>query len=108
MSRTSSGENTGILRTWLSSPMTAMAVPSETSADSSGRSMAKSEPNTRNRTMPAAMMPTPVPPTDGLFACSAICPETEMASPSPEALVAVFTKSCACAMEKSCDGSGRS
>ena len=53
---------------------------------------AKSDPNTTNRTMAAAMIPTPVPPTAGLFACSAICPETEIFSPSPAAPVAVFTK----------------
>ena len=40
-------ENCGIFSTWLSSPMTPMAVPSEASADTRGRAVANPERNTR-------------------------------------------------------------
>jgi hypothetical protein len=42
--------------------MSPMAEPSDTSAETSGSAMAKSDPNTRNSTMPAAMIPMPTPP----------------------------------------------
>ena len=62
--------------TWLSSPISEIAVPSATSAEASGIAIANREPNTRNSTIPAVMMPRPVPPTEGWFACCAIWPET--------------------------------
>ena len=84
-------ENTGIVMTLLTSPITEIAVPSAISAEARGIAIANSDPNTRNNTMPAAMMPRPVPPTDGWFACCASCPETAITTPSPAAVVAVWT-----------------
>ena len=90
---TSSVENSGIFITLLTSPITWIAVPRATSADASGIAIAKSEPNTRNRTIPAVMIPRPVPPIAGSFAHCATCPETATTTPLREAAVAVPTKS---------------
>ena len=65
MSSTSSVENDGIFMRWLTSPIAEMAVPRATSAEASGIAMASSEPNTRNRTIPAVMIPSSTPPAEG-------------------------------------------
>ena len=96
MSSTSSVENTGIFTTWLNSPMTAMAVPSEAMADSSGSAMAKIDPNTSSSTTPARSTPSPVPPNDWRSACSAIWPDTATCRVLLCAVRAAFTKSLDC------------
>ncbi len=93
MSRTSSVENTGILSTWLRSPITPMAVPSDAMADRMGSSMANTEPNTSRRTSAASSTPRPVPPNDWRSACSAIWPDTATWRCGPWADSAALTKS---------------
>jgi hypothetical protein len=90
---TSSVENWGIFITLDRSPISWIAVPSATSAEASGIVIANSDPNTRNRTMPAVTIPRPVPPIAGSFAHDASCPETAITTPSPDGAVAVPTKS---------------
>ena len=86
----------------LTRPITDVAVPSATSAEASGVAIAKSEPNTMNRTIPAVRIPRPVPPTDGGFATCASCPETATTRLGPDAASAVATNSFARSIERSC------
>jgi hypothetical protein len=79
-------EKAGILRRWLSSPITPMAVPNEARADNRGRSMAKTDPNTKRSTTPARITPRPVPPKDCLSADSATWPATATWRLGPAAL----------------------
>ena len=84
-------ENCGIFSRWLSRPINPMAVPSEAKADSSGSTMANSEPKTSRSTTPARMMPRPVPPNDCLSADSATCPATATCRWGPVAVWAAAT-----------------
>ena len=79
--------------------MMPMAVPREASADTNGRAMAKTEPKTSSRTMPARMMPNPVPPKDTRSAASATWPATATWRSGPMALWAVATKFLASVVE---------
>src|SRR5260370_29881279 len=87
MRATSWVENAGILRAFDRRPITAMAGPSDTRAEASGICAARSEPKTRNSTIPAARMPKPLPPGDGGVADSATWPPTATwrVPPPPEA-----------------------
>ena len=84
--------------------MAEIAVPRATRAEASGVAIARSEPNTRNSTIPAVMMPRPVPPMEGWLACWASWPATAIWTPLPDPAVAVSTncfareigRSCAC------------
>ena len=84
---------------WLSSPITPMAVPNEASADMSGKSMAKIDPNTSSSTMAARITPRPVPPKDCLSADSATWPATATCKVGLEAVWAVDTNFLAAGIE---------
>ncbi len=75
-----------------------MAVPREARADTRGSAMAKIEPNTSNNTMPARMMPSPVPPKETRSAASATCPATATCRFGPPAVWAVLTNVLAAAV----------
>jgi hypothetical protein len=64
-------------------------------ADTSGSTMANSDPKTRKSTMPASRMPRPVPPMLGGLAFSATWPATATSKVGEAAFLAVSTNSCA-------------
>ena len=80
-------------------PISPMAVPREAMAETRGRAMANSDPKTTNRTMAAIRTPSPVPPSWGLLAASAICPETATFTSAESADWAVDTSLSATASE---------
>src|ERR1700674_361445 len=84
-------------------PITPMAVPREANADTRGRAMAKTEPKTSNRTIPARMIPSPVPPNDTRFDASPTWPATATCSFGPTAVWAVCTNVLAWAVEMFCE-----
>ncbi len=61
--------------------------------------MAKTEPKTSSRTMPARMIPSPVPPKDSRSAASATWPATATCRLGPTAVWAVATKCLAWVVE---------
>ncbi len=67
------------------SPIAPSPVPSDSSAVTSGRAIASNEPNTRNSTIPAAMMPKPTPPRLAWLACSIAGPPSSTRTAPPAA-----------------------
>ena len=94
MSITSSVEKLGILRTFDSRPIKPIAVPSDAKAEKIGKAMAQIEPKTKSSTTPAKITPGSVPPTEGLFACSATCPDTAILRSPLWSRVADATNAC--------------